>query len=80
MYRLLYVNLMVTTSQKSVTDTPKREGNPNITLMIVKSQGKRAKKGATKNYKNNSKTINRMAVSTYLSITLTVLNAQIRRQ
>ena len=36
-------NLMVTTNQKSIIETQKRERNPNITLKKdIKSQGKRA--------------------------------------
>ena len=62
----------------------KRERNPTITLKIViKSQGKRAKEDRKKkNYNNNPKTINKMAISTYLSIvTLNVngLNVPIKR-
>ena len=41
---LLFVNPMLTTNQKHVIHTKKRERNPNITLKIViKSQGKRAR-------------------------------------
>ena len=58
------------------------EKNSNIALKIViKSKGKRIKK-KKKNYKNNLRTINKMAVSTYLSVmTLTVngLNASIKK-
>ena len=46
---MLYINLMVTTNQKSIIDThtqkkTKKKKNPHTTLQIViKSQGKRAK-------------------------------------
>ena len=46
-----------------------RERKPNITLKrVIESQGKRTKKGTKKNYKNHQKIINKMAISTYLSI------------
>ena len=48
---LLYVNLMVTTSQKYIIDTHRhtRERNSNITLKIgTKSQGKRKKEERNK--------------------------------
>ena len=60
----------------------KRERNPNTTLkIIIKSQAKRAKEETEKNYKNHSKTINKMARIIYLSINLNVneLNATIKR-
>ena len=48
----------------------KRERNPNITLKIVfKSKGKRTKeKRNKKELKKKPKTVNKMAISTYLSI------------
>ena len=64
------MNLIITTNKKYNRYTQKkRERDPNITLKIViKSQWKVAKEGTKKNYKNNQKTINKMAISTYLSI------------
>ena len=66
------MNLIVMANQKLIIDTctKKRERNPNITLkIIIISQGKREKKkGRKSNYKNNQKTITKMAISTYLSI------------
>ena len=38
---LLYINLMVTTNQKFMIHTHKRERNPNITLKtVIKTQGR----------------------------------------
>lgn len=46
---------MVTIHQKSVTDTPKIDRNTNRTLKkVIKSQGKRKKKGTGK-HRNNEK-------------------------
>ena len=54
-------------------------------MIVIKSQGKRAKKNkeTKKNHKNNPKPANKMAISTYLSITtlnVSGLNASIRTQ
>ena len=78
--RLLYQNLMVIASQKLIRYTlTKRKSNPNPTPKIfIRSQGK----GRKKTYKNKSKTINKMALRTYiLIITLNVnrLHASFRR-
>lgn len=76
---------MVTkTRNLSQTDRQKRERNPNTTLKItIKTQAKRAKEEETeKNYKNHSKTINKMARIIYLSIinlNVNELNATIKR-
>ena len=66
---LLYINLMVTTNQKSVIDTNiKKNRNPNMTLKIViKSQEKRTKEEKN-TFKNNPKTIDKMAMRVYISI------------
>ena len=50
--------------------TQKRERNPHITLKrVIKSKEKELKKKGTQNiYKNNPLTINKMAITTYLSI------------
>ena len=70
-YRLLYQNLMITTNQNSViyTHTHKKR-NPNMPLkLVIKSQEKRTKEeGEKKTYKNKSKTVNKMALRTYISI------------
>ena len=68
---------MVITHQKSMLDThtEKREKNPNVTLRIViKSQEKRTKEeGKKRTYENKPKSINKMALRTYiLIITLTI--------
>ena len=84
---LLYMNLMITKNQNPIRDTHthNRERNPQITLKIViKLQEKKAKKKkkGTKNSPKNLKTINKMAISTYLSIiTLNVdgLNAPVKK-
>ena len=80
---MLYINPTVTTDQKPIINThKKREMNPNIALKIViKTEGKRVKK-KQKELQVNLRIINKMAVSTYLSvITLTVnnLNASIKK-
>ena len=71
------MNLMVTTNQISIIDINKeREMNPNITLKIVIKSERKWAKEERRNYKEpqkTSKTINKMALSTYLSnITLNV--------
>ena len=75
---------MVTTKQKSIIDiTQKSKRNPNVTLkIIIKSEEKRTKEGGKKTYKSKSKTINKMAIGTYIMIiTLNVnsLNAPTKR-
>ena len=57
-HRLLYINLMVTTKQKSVTDThTKRERNPNITpKVVIKLQKRRTKERTKKNDQTTEKT------------------------
>ena len=80
-YRLLYINLIITINQKSIIDTQKRERNPGIILKIViKSQGKRAKE-KKRNKKATKTTPKQQNVkSTYPSIiTLNGLNAPIGR-
>ena len=76
------MNFMATTNQKPTIDTqnPQRDRKSNITLKkIIIPQGKRLRE---KNHKNNQKTSNKMATSTYLSIIIlnvNELNAPIRR-
>ena len=66
LYVQLYINLVVATNQKSIIDAhEKRERNPNITLKVEERN---------KNYKNNQKMINKIAISTYLSITTLNVN------
>ena len=72
-HRLLNIKLMVTTNQETMIDrhTHTKGNNPNITLnKVIRSQGKirREEERGRKNYKSNQKTINKMAVSTHLSI------------
>ena len=43
----------------------KNQRSPNIP---IEPQGRRAREGREKNYRNNYKTSNKMAISTYLSI------------
>ena len=76
---------MVTTNQKSIIDTTqKRKRNPDITLKIVmKSQEKRLQEEETKKTYKTPKTIKKMAIRTYISITtlnVNGLNAPIKRQ
>lgn len=55
-----------------------KESKHNNTKKNHQSKGKRAKEKGAENYKNNLKTINKTAISTYVPITLNVngLNAQ----
>ena len=75
---------MVTTNQISIIDTHKKgKRNPNITLKIIIKSQENKRRRKKKTYKNNSQTINKMAIRTYISIiTLNVngLNAPIIRQ
>ena len=84
MYRLLCVNLMVTTNQKHNRDKKLRERNPNIMLKEnIKPQGKKARENE-KNREELEKQPenNTVVISIYLSIiTLNVngLNYPIKR-
>ena len=66
MQKMLYTNVMVTTNQKTVTELQKIKRNPNI------SQKKKARERTVKKYKNGHYTSNKMVISTYLSIILSV--------
>ena len=64
-YRLLYLNLMVTTNQKQNTQTHTKK-NPNITLKVLSSRkGREQKKKTTK---TTAKQLTKWYISTYLSI------------
>ena len=63
---LLYMNLMVTINQ-SQKKRKESKHNTKDSNQITKEKSKRRKK-QQKNYKNNQKIINKMAISTYLSI------------
>ena len=74
----MYTGWCIQTSwlNKKLNDTQKsRERNPNKTLKeYVKPQGSNQENLRTEeNYKNNQKTVNKMAISIYLPIT--TLNA-----
>ena len=77
---------MVTTNQKSIIDTQthKRKDSKHNTLdshQITREESKRRRK-EEKDYKNNLKAMNTMAISTYLSIiklNVNGLNALIKR-
>ena len=82
--RLLYQNLMVTTNWKHVIDkhTKKRKKQSKSNTTVIKSQEKKRGKEKKKDLQNKSKTINKMAIRTYVSIiTLHVneLNTQTKR-
>ena len=66
-YRLLYKNLMVTPKQKiyNIYTKKKKESKRNTkdSHQITGEQ----KKGEKKTYKNKSKTINKMAIRTYIN-------------
>ena len=73
-YRLLYMNLMITTNQKPGKGI-QRERNSNLTLNShqVTREGRKRRR-SKKNCKSYWKTTNRMAISTYLSITTLNVN------
>lgn len=76
------MNLMVITNQK-LRYTKNRVESKHNTKKAIKSQEKRQEMiGPKKSYKNNQKTMNKVAVSTYLSIIaldVNGLNAPIKR-
>ena len=70
-YRLLYQNLMGTTNQKSTIPpknlhTQKRKNNPNNTKDTHQITREQKRKGRKKTFKNKPKTINKMAIRTYM--------------
>ena len=68
---------MRTANQKSTIDTHiKKKKQPNISLKIdIKSWEKRTKEeGEKKTFKNKSKTINKMVIRTFISITTLNVN------
>ena len=70
--RMLYMNLMVTAQQNlEQIHNKQRERKPSITLQKVinhKEREQEKKKGTEKNYKNNQKTMNKMAIRIKISI------------
>ena len=64
-YRSIYTNPMVTSKQKFTIDTQKSRKEPKDT---IKKSLNYKKTGIEKNYRNNQKTNNYMAISTYLCI------------
>ena len=90
MYRLLYINLLVATNQKSIIDThtKKRKESKHNTKdrhQITREESKRKRKKQTNKKttkKTHLKTVTKMTISTYLPIiTLNVngLNAVVKR-
>ena len=84
MYRLLYQSFRATANQKSTIDTQTNKKNQlkYNTKIVIKPQEERTREGKKKSNKNKSKTINKMAIRTYISIiTLNVngLNAPTKR-
>ena len=74
-YRLTYMNSTVITHQNPQLYTQKSQRERNTSMQIkkiIKPQGKKLKE----NYKNNQKTSNRMALSTFLSIITSNVNIQ----
>ena len=68
-YRSTYTNPMITTNQKPTTDTQKQERKEHKHTTKENHQTTREEtKEAEKNYTNNQKTNNKMAVITYLSV------------
>uniref|UniRef100_A0A8D1HM73 exodeoxyribonuclease III n=1 Tax=Sus scrofa TaxID=9823 RepID=A0A8D1HM73_PIG len=84
-YRLLYKNFRVTANQKSTTDTQTNKKNQlkyNTKDSHQTRRGENKKRREEKSNKNKSKTVNKMAIRTYISIiTLNVngLNAPTKR-
>lgn len=71
------MNFTLTGSKKSTIDSQKlRRKDPNIVLKEINHKGEdqKKKKITGKNYKNNWKTSNKMAISMYLSITTLKVN------
>lgn len=66
------MNLMVTTKQKPITDRQKSTEKGTQTNhqrnSLVYMRREQEKKGTEETYKNNQKTMNKMAMSTYLVI------------
>ena len=85
-YRLLYQNLIVAANQKSTIDThtqKKKESKQNtkVSHQITRKESKRGREEKN-TYKNKSKTINKMAIRTFiLIITFNIngLNAPTKR-
>lgn len=79
-----YINLRVTTNQKSVIDKhTKREKNLNITLeLVIKSQRERAKewKRHKQELQKQSENKEKMAISTYISIIANCKGTKISNQ
>ena len=84
-YRQLYQNLMVTVKQNTDIHTNKKKDSKHKiknSHQITREENKRVK-AEKQTYKNKFKTVNKMAVRTYISIiTLNVsgLNAPTKRQ
>ena len=73
-YILLYLNLRLIAKQKSTVDTTLK--------IVIKPQEKRTRERKNKGQQNKSKTVDKMAIRTYISIiTLNVngLNAPTKR-
>ena len=71
-YRLIYQNLMVTKNQKSIIDThttkeKESKHNTKFSHQITRKQKGKKIRGK-KASRNKSKTINKMAIRTYISI------------
>ena len=84
-YRLLHENIKVTTNQKSTTDTGTKkkkqsDHNRNNSHQVTREQ---RRKGRKRTYKTESRTTNKMAIRTNISI-ITLngnrLNAPTKRQ
>ena len=75
-YRLLHGNVMVTANKKSIIDihTIKKTESKHNTKDSHQITRVENKKGRKKTYKNNSTTINKMAIRTYISIITLCVN------
>ena len=81
-YRSTYVNLIVTKSQKTTIHKVRKKGKQAYYYKKSSNKREETKRRTENNYKNNQKTGNKMAISTYLSIiSLNVngVNAPVKR-
>ena len=70
MQTAIYINLTVTTNQKSIIHTQKRERYPNSTKHKDQITKRTKEERNQKELQNNLNTINKMAKNIYISITI----------
>ena len=79
--RILYVSLTVTTRKKLTVNTQKkmRKKSQHNSKENHQNTREEKRKGIERNYKNSQKTINKMAISTHLSIITLNVNGLIHQ-